>query len=104
MRKDYITWIFIIIIEKYGLNNEPKFIDYETYKKELNNAISIMTGKVKINTINEIMNCLETIDLDIEENNDIEVALNVIFNNKNINNNEPGFSEENNENLSDLDD
>ena len=60
MRKDYITWIFIIIIEKYGLNNEPKFIDYETYKKELNNAISIMTGKVKINTINEIMNCLET--------------------------------------------
>ena len=35
VRKDYITRTLIIIIEKFNINNEPKFIKYDLFKKEL---------------------------------------------------------------------
>ena len=56
IRKDYIIRTLIVIIEKHDLNKDPKFIDYNTYKKELNYTVSIMTGNVKINIIEEIIN------------------------------------------------
>ena len=67
VRKDYITRTIIIIIEKYELNNKPKFITYNEFKKELENTVCIMTGKIKTNSVNELINSLENLTED--ENN-----------------------------------
>ena len=59
IRRDYITRTLIIIVEKYNLNEEPKFIDYKTFMKELEYTIPIMTGKNKLNVISELLNPIE---------------------------------------------
>ena len=64
IRKDYITRTMIIILEKYDLNLKPKFIDYDIFKKELKETICAMTGKVNINSVNEIIMNIEEKDLD----------------------------------------
>ena len=55
VRKDYITRILIIIIEKFNINNEPKFIKYDLFKKELELTIGFMTWKEIISIIDEII-------------------------------------------------
>lgn len=45
VRRDFITRTLIILCEKYDLNNNPKFITFEEFKKELEFTISIMTDK-----------------------------------------------------------
>ena len=46
MKKDFITRTMIIIVEKYNSNNNPKFIDYQTFQKELETTISIINKKL----------------------------------------------------------
>lgn len=71
VRRDYISRTLIILILKYNINDKPFFVNYNIFGEELNNTISIMTRKAKLNVVNEIKRTLEY----IEENND---------NNKNI--------------------
>ena len=42
----------IIIIEKYKLITNPKFIDYKTFQKELETTISIISTKINIKSVN----------------------------------------------------
>jgi len=75
IRRDFITRTLIVICEKFNLNETPKIITYDEFKKELEFTISLMTGQVKINAINELINSLDYIhdnDIDIiEESNNI---------------------------------
>ena len=56
----------VIILEKFNLNLEPKFISYDIFKKELKETICVMTGKANINTVNEIIMSIE--DEDFSDN------------------------------------
>ena len=67
VRRDFITRTLIILCEKYDLNNNPKFITFEEFKKELEFTISIMTGNINITVIDEIVNSI--ISLENEEKN-----------------------------------
>ena len=67
IRKDYVSRTIIYLIEKYELNENPKFLEYNLLNKELQNTIAIMSGEVRINVIMEITKSLENID---EENSD----------------------------------
>lgn len=71
-RRDYLTRTLIIIVLKYNLNNEPKFIEFEKFKEELEKTIALMTGTISMNLIDEILNDLDFIDegVDIENNSD----------------------------------
>ncbi len=71
-RRDYLTRTLIIIVLKYNLNNEPKFIEFEKFKEELEKTIALMTGTISMNLIDEIFNDLDFIDegVDIENNSD----------------------------------
>lgn len=62
VRRDFITGTLIVIVEKYGLNNTPKFISYEVFLKELEYTISLMTGNEKIKFVDEIINIIDYID------------------------------------------
>lgn len=63
IRRDYITRTLVIITEKYNLNEEPKYIEFKTFKKELEYTISVMTGKIKINAISELINSIEELEI-----------------------------------------
>ena len=63
IRKDYISRTLIIIIQKYNINQEPKFIDYNIFNTEIKKTISIMTKAININEINEIKNYIEETNL-----------------------------------------
>ena len=71
IRSDYITRNIIVIILKYDLNEKPRFIEYNIFRKELKETISVMTGKEKINTVNEIIKSVE--EESSEENLDEEI-------------------------------
>jgi len=62
-RKDYITRTIIIIVEKYNLNEKPKYIDYNTFKKEFEVTVSLMTKKVNVNCVDEFYNYIEDIEI-----------------------------------------
>ena len=64
IKRDYISGTIIIINLKYDLNNKFEFLTYDIFKKELENTIAIMTGKLSLNAVDEIINILN----DIEEN------------------------------------
>jgi len=70
-RRDYLTRTIIIVL-KYNLNNEPKFIEFEKFKEELEKTIALMTGTISMNLIEEIFKYLDFIDegVDIENNSD----------------------------------
>ena len=69
-QKNFTTRTLIIICEKYDLNNNPKFITFEEFKKELEFTISLMTGNINITVIDEIINSI--ISLENEEKNNEE--------------------------------
>ena len=71
LRTDYITRNIIVIILKYDLNREPRFNEYKIFRKELEEAISVMTGKEKINTVDEIIKSIE--EETSEENSSEEI-------------------------------
>ena len=54
-RRDYITLTLIVKVEKYNLNKKPILIGFNIIKKEIENTISIMTRKIKINVIAQII-------------------------------------------------
>ena len=58
IRRDYISRTLIIIYLKYDLDNKFKFITYDIFKKELENTIAVMTGKLSLNAVDEIANIL----------------------------------------------
>ena len=62
--RDYITRILIIIVLKYGFNENPKFINYETFKIEFEKTVAFMTKKININLIDEIFNGLDLVELE----------------------------------------
>ena len=47
IRKDYVSRL--IIFEKYELNNNPKFLEYNILNKELQNTIDTMAGYIRLN-------------------------------------------------------
>ena len=66
-----------MICEKFNLNETPKIITYDEFKKELEFTISLMTGQVKINAIDELINSIDyiqdnEIEINEESNNNIE--------------------------------
>lgn len=69
IRRIYITRILIVLVDKYDLNNKPKFIEFDILKKEIENTISIMTGKINIDMIEEIFNYIDVINLEDESDN-----------------------------------
>ena len=71
IRKDYITRIIIIIIEKYKLNDTPQIMDYNTFYKETKNTISVMAGNTKLKVVEEIINDEDDI-LPGKSDNDID--------------------------------
>ena len=71
LRTDYITRNIIVIILKYDLNQEPRFIEYKIFRKELEETICVMTGKEKINTVDEIIKSIE--EEPSEENSSEEI-------------------------------
>ena len=62
VRRDYNTRTIIILIEKFQLNYTPKFIVYKTYQTELQKTVSIMTGKININAIDELISGLDKLE------------------------------------------
>ena len=94
IRKDYLTRTMIIIVEKYNLNDKPKFIDFKKFKKELETTISLMTKKNTIKTIEEIIIYVENIEFIDEKDN------NICNNNDNKELNSFESSEENESNVS----
>ena len=90
VRRDFITRTLIILIEKYDLNKKPILINYTTFKSELQKTIALMTGKININVVDEIINSIE--DLDNENNLSLENKIENVNNdniieNDSINNN-----------------
>ena len=53
----------IIIVEKYNSNNNPKFIDYQTFQKELETTISIISKKNNIKTVDGISKFIENFEI-----------------------------------------
>ena len=77
IRRVFITRTLIIIIDKYKMNENPQIITYETFKKELEITISIMTDITNIKVVDETINFIDELDNDdiknenlITENND----------------------------------
>ena len=62
IRKDYICRSLIIILLKFNINEELKFIDYNLFNTEIKKTISIMTKVIDIKEINEIKNYIEIYD------------------------------------------
>ena len=48
---DYISSSLIVILEKYNLNEEPKFINENILKEEINKTISLMSNEININIV-----------------------------------------------------
>ena len=69
IRRDYITRTLIVLVEKYDLNKNPKFLEFDTLKYEIENTISILTGNINIDIIEEIFNGLDIINLDDDSDN-----------------------------------
>ena len=67
VRRDFVTRSLIILIEKQNLNENPLFINFKELKQKIENTIAIMTGKIDINSIDELLNSME--NLDISEKN-----------------------------------
>ena len=51
---NYITRALIVLMDKYKLNQNPKFVYFDTIKNEIENTISIITAKIQIKIIDEI--------------------------------------------------
>ena len=60
----------IILIEKYNINEKFYFINYELFFFEIKKTISLMTGKIQINVVDEILKSIEVVEEDINELND----------------------------------
>ena len=69
IRKDYITRTLVVIIEKYDLNKDYKFIQYDIFKKELENVIALMTGKINIKSVEELINSIEFVENEEDSEN-----------------------------------
>ena len=77
VRGDFITRTLIIIVEKYELNDSPKFISYEIFLKELEYTISLMTGNEKIKMVEEIINTIDYFEnIKDEVNIDKDISIN----------------------------
>lgn len=70
-RRDYITRTFIFIFNKFNLNENPQFIDYNTFTNELEKTIALMTGNLHLNSDKELICFLENIDFN--ESNQIMI-------------------------------
>lgn len=68
-QKNLYYTTLIVLVDKYDLNNKPKFIEFDILKKEIENTISIMTGKINIDMIEEIFNYIDVINLEDESDN-----------------------------------
>lgn len=55
---------------KFNLNENPKFIDYNTFKIELEKTICVMTGKINYKIIDEIINNIDPIELEMNTNSE----------------------------------
>ena len=64
----------LYIVLKYQLNVKTQFIKYTTFIKELQDTISLLTGNIKIDVVQEIIKFIENIDLD-DNNNDNEIEM-----------------------------
>ena len=69
IRRDYITRTLVVIIEKYDLNKDYKFIQYDIFKKELENVIALMTGKINIKSVEELINSIEFVENEEDSEN-----------------------------------
>ena len=76
MRRDYVTRTLIILIQKLDLNENYKFIDFDTFNLEFKKTICFMTGKVEINLVNEILNGLNNFICNNISDDDIEQKTN----------------------------
>ena len=64
----------LYIVLKYQLNVKTQFIKYTTFIKELQDTISLLTGNLKIDVVQEIIKFIENIDL-YDNNNDNEIEM-----------------------------
>ena len=64
----------LYIVLKYQLNLKTQFIKYTTFIKELQDTISLLTGNIKIDVVQEIIKFIENIDL-YDNNNDNEIEM-----------------------------
>ena len=64
----------LYIVLKYQLNVKTQFIKYTTFIKELQDTISLLTGNIKIDVVQEIIKFIENIDL-YDNNNDNEIEM-----------------------------
>jgi len=62
--KDNSILTLLIIIEKYNINNSPKFIKYDIFKKKLEFTIVYMTGNETISIIDEIISTIYELEKD----------------------------------------
>ena len=60
----------IIIINKLNLNENPKFIDYNTFIIKLEKTICAMTGKINYKIIDEIINNIDPIEPEMNTNSE----------------------------------
>ena len=82
------------MIYKYGLNDNPKFLDYSIIKKKIEDTIAYMTGKVNINVVHELLNSIIDLDIINEDNSyiiennslNIDDSFNILDDNNNSEN------------------
>ena len=73
-----------MICEKLNLNKTAKIITYDEFKKELEFTISLMTGQVKINAIDELIKSIDyiqdnEIEINEESNNNMKIIMEIIM-------------------------
>ena len=52
------------MIEKYKLNENPNFVEYNILKEEIYKSTSILTGKTNTNVIDDLFHIMEDKDSD----------------------------------------
>ena len=51
------------------MNKDYKFIQYDIFKKELENVIALMTGKINIKSVEELINSIEFVENEEDSEN-----------------------------------
>ena len=75
IRHDYVSKTLIKLINKYKLNEKPKWITYREYIEENKNIIKKGSHNIDENSLNELINLIN--DLDIDKDNKLENNLDI---------------------------
>ena len=62
--RECISRKLILLVDKYKVNQSPKFIDFDNIKNEIENTISVIAGKIQIKVIDEMFYSLENLNFE----------------------------------------